>query len=71
MVFLWDVGDKSNYNAQKTHTENLFRMVAYCENKTDCRRAQLLHYFGELFDSKICRDSAETACDTCAQQVRI
>ncbi|RXG58489.1 Bloom syndrome protein-like [Armadillidium vulgare] len=49
--------DKENWEAKKTHYDNLFRMVAYCENKTDCRRAQLLNYFGEIFDREDCRKS--------------
>jgi bloom syndrome protein len=61
--------DRSNFNAQKNHLDNLFRMVAYCENKADCRRAQLLQYFGELFDTKLCKQSPETACDNCSHTV--
>ncbi|KAB7499389.1 Bloom syndrome-like protein [Armadillidium nasatum] len=57
--------DKENWEAKKTHYDNLFRMVAYCENKTDCRRAQLLNYFGEIFDREDCRKSVATMCDNC------
>lgn len=69
LYLLSGLGDKSNYNAQKTHLDNLFRMVAYCENKTDCRRAQLLQYFGEVFESKLCKETPETACDICLKTV--
>lgn len=31
-------------------------------NTTDCRRAQVLNYFGELFDPQLCGG----ACDICA-----
>ncbi|KAL9933079.1 hypothetical protein V8E36_007797 [Tilletia maclaganii] len=43
---------------------NLHQVISYCLNKTDCRRVQVLHYFGEIFSSgdchhycDICRDS--------------
>ena len=28
------------------HFDNLNYMVQFCENRMDCRRTQLLHYFG-------------------------
>ncbi|CAG8573731.1 9751_t:CDS:2 [Racocetra fulgida] len=40
---------------------NLRRMLKYCENKYDCRRQQILAYFGELFNSNQCRKT----CDNC------
>ena len=47
--------------------DNLYRVVQYCENVTECRRVQLLHYFGETdFDPSQCRSRPDTVCDTCA-----
>ncbi len=43
---------------------NLFRIVQYCENESDCRRLQLLEYFAEQFDDKLCKTSS-TPCDNC------
>ncbi|XP_021933104.1 Bloom syndrome protein homolog isoform X2 [Zootermopsis nevadensis] len=60
--------DRDNHAAKKTHNENLWRMVAFCENKTDCRRAQQLNYFGENFDRKLCIATRATTCDNCLQQ---
>jgi bloom syndrome protein len=41
-------------------------MSQYCDNNTDCRRAQILEYFGEIFDRKNCIESKMgTACDNC------
>ena len=60
-------GDKdANPETRKVHMDNLYRVVQYCENKVDCRRAQLIHYFGEHnFDSSECRESPDTTCDNC------
>ncbi|KAG8222765.1 hypothetical protein J437_LFUL007832 [Ladona fulva] len=60
--------DRSNFEANKTHLDNLWRMVAFCENKVDCRRAQQLNYFGENFDRAKCIAIHSTACDNCLQQ---
>jgi superfamily II DNA helicase RecQ len=37
------------------------RVVQYCMNNTDCRRAQVLGYFGETFLKKDCHKT----CDNC------
>lgn len=39
----------------------LGRMVQYCENKSDCRRVELLTYFGERFQKEDCAHT----CDNC------
>ncbi|KAH8232553.1 hypothetical protein KR032_009329 [Drosophila birchii] len=53
------------YNIKKMHVDNLHRIVGYCENLTDCRRAQQLDYFGEHFTSEQCLENRQTACDNC------
>ncbi|KAH8355559.1 hypothetical protein KR200_005114 [Drosophila serrata] len=59
-------GDKAlQYNVKKMHVDNLHRIVGYCENLTDCRRAQQLDYFGEHFTSEQCLENKQTACDNC------
>ncbi|XP_058771804.1 ATP-dependent DNA helicase Q-like 4A [Vicia villosa] len=45
----------------ETNTENLLRMVGYCENDVDCRRFIQLVHFGEKFDSSTCQKT----CDNC------
>ncbi|KAG7204709.1 hypothetical protein KM043_005123 [Ampulex compressa] len=57
--------DNSNPAAIKTNMDNLFKMVSFCENRTDCRRAQQLNYFGEIFDRNECLANRTTTCDNC------
>lgn len=57
--------DTENEHAKRTHLDNLYRMVYFCENKTDCRRVQMLEYFGEIFNKDLCLSSPLTACDNC------
>ena len=55
-----DAGDGSN--EQKERQRNMLRrMVQFCENKSDCRRVQVLGYFNEEFRSQHCRGT----CDNC------
>lgn len=57
---------RGDYEVFKVHVENLYRMSQYCDNNTDCRRTQILEYFGEIFDRKNCIESKmNTACDNC------
>ncbi len=68
LIYLAD--SSSNYDAKKVHLDNLYRMVAYCENAIDCRRAQQLQYFGESFNSQLCKQNARAVCDNCSSKVR-
>ncbi|KAH8359399.1 hypothetical protein KR093_006512 [Drosophila rubida] len=56
------------YHVKKIHVDNLHRIVGYCENLTDCRRAQQLDYFGEHFTSEQCLANRQTACDNCLKK---
>ncbi|XP_066993221.2 recQ-like DNA helicase Blm isoform X2 [Anabrus simplex] len=60
--------DRENLATKQTHMDNLWRMVAFCENRTDCRRIQQLNYFGELFCQEQCLANRTTACDNCLQK---
>ncbi|XP_022785199.1 Bloom syndrome protein homolog isoform X2 [Stylophora pistillata] len=54
-------------DSKQVDMDNLFRVVQYCENVSECRRVQLLHYFGEMsFDPSQCRARSDSTCDTCA-----
>ncbi|KAF9052374.1 ATP-dependent DNA helicase [Hymenopellis radicata] len=39
-------------------------VMQYCENDTECRRVQLLQFFGEKFDPALCR----RRCNNCANR---
>lgn len=60
--------EKQSPAQERVHMENLYRMVQYCENETDCRRVQLLEYFAEQFDPALCRDGT-TPCANCQSNV--
>ena len=54
--------------AKATHFNNLHSMVHFCENVMDCRRVQLLAYFGEIkFKASFCKDHPKVICDNCAR----
>lgn len=55
-----------NYHTRETHVNNLYSMVHYCENITECRRIQLLAYFGEIgFNPDFCKKYPDVSCDNC------
>ncbi|NWZ55705.1 BLM protein, partial [Haliaeetus albicilla] len=58
-----------NSHTRQTHFNNLYSMVHYCENVVDCRRIQLLAYFGETdFNPTFCKDHPEVICDNCSRK---
>lgn len=52
-----------------THMDNLYKMVAFCENTTDCRRTLQLNYFGEIFNRDQCIANKVATCDNCRSKV--
>lgn len=50
-----------DFNTKARHKEMLNRVIQYCQNSTDCRRKQVLQYFNETFDVRLCRGG----CDNC------
>ncbi|XP_065912023.1 recQ-like DNA helicase BLM isoform X3 [Dysidea avara] len=61
------IRNEGTYEQQRVHIENVHHVVQYCENHSDCRRAQLLHYFAEEFDPAMCKEDMRSVCDNCAQ----
>jgi bloom syndrome protein len=53
-------GDGSREQKQRQH-DMLRNVIQYCENKSDCRRAQVLSYFSEQFRPENCMGT----CDNC------
>ncbi|XP_005798332.1 Bloom syndrome protein isoform X1 [Xiphophorus maculatus] len=59
---------EGNKHSKTTHYNNLHSMVHFCENVMECRRIQLLAYFGELkFNRNFCKDHPDVSCDNCAK----
>ncbi|KAI8097856.1 P-loop containing nucleoside triphosphate hydrolase protein [Gilbertella persicaria] len=58
--FLIDQGDGS-WEQKQRQRNNLNTMIRFCDNTTDCRRKQIMGYFGEKFDTALCR----RMCDNC------
>ena len=55
-----DEGDGS-YEQKNRQREMLRNVVQFCENKSDCRRVQVLEYFSEHFRPEDCN----ATCDNC------
>ena len=58
--FMVDKGEGS-YEQKQQQRDNLREVIQFCENRIDCRRQLVLHYFGEKFDSANCNKT----CDNC------
>ncbi|XP_041081943.1 Bloom syndrome protein homolog [Polyodon spathula] len=57
-----------NRHTKQTHYNNLNSMVHFCETVVDCRRIQLLAYFGETnFNPNFCKEHPEVICDNCSR----
>jgi len=67
---LFLVGGGATYETKKVRFHNLCRIVSYCENKVDCRRAMQLNYFDEKFDKAQCIANEKTTCDNCRIKVQ-
>ena len=56
------IDDGEGSSEQKHRQREMLRnVVQFCENKTDCRRVQVLEYFNEQFRAEDCN----AACDNC------
>lgn len=73
-VLFWSYGDAIKHErfindgeGTREHKESKRRdlraIQQYCVNKTDCRRTQVLQYFGETFSSEMCGGTCDN-CDT-------
>ena len=49
--------------------DNVEPMVEYCRNEKDCRRQQLLTYFGlGDIEANVCLPNSEAICDNCERR---
>uniref|UniRef100_A0A674CTY8 ATP-dependent DNA helicase n=1 Tax=Salmo trutta TaxID=8032 RepID=A0A674CTY8_SALTR len=61
-----------NHHTKATHLNNLHSMVHFCENVMDCRRIQLLAYFGEhKFNPGFCKEHPDVIFSTCSISLSI
>ncbi|KAF2657794.1 hypothetical protein K491DRAFT_714090 [Lophiostoma macrostomum CBS 122681] len=61
------IEDGDGSREQKQRQRDMLRnVVQYCDNKTDCRRVQVLNYFSERFRPEDCHDT----CDNCRSDVQ-
>ncbi|KAF2500293.1 hypothetical protein BU16DRAFT_478598 [Lophium mytilinum] len=51
------------WEQKERQREMLRNVVQFCENRSDCRRVQILKYFSESFDREDCNDT----CDNCIE----
>lgn len=59
------MGSDGNWSQKQRQLGMLNRMVTYCDNPADCRRVEVLSYFGEAFDKADCKKT----CDNCRKGV--
>lgn len=65
LVKLMDLDTSISMEVKRIRTNNLRKIVNYCENVIDCRRAIQLNYFSENFTRAQCLSQRDTACDNC------
>lgn len=58
---------EGSYTQKQRQRESLRDVIQYCENRIDCRRSLILHYFGEAFDRRDCNKT----CDNCESQKEV
>lgn len=65
LVKLMDLDTTISMELKRVRTNNLRKIVNYCENVIDCRRSIQLNYFAENFTREQCLTDRDTACDNC------
>jgi bloom syndrome protein len=64
MNSLIDQDDKLEPESKQRQKDSINEVVRYCQNKTDCRRSQVLAFFNETFDPAKCLGG----CDVCLNE---
>jgi len=57
---------EGSYDQKERQRQMLRNVVQFCENRSDCRRVQVLNYFGEAFS----KDKCNASCDNCKSKSR-
>ena len=57
---------EGGYEQKERQRQMLRNVIQFCENRSDCRRVQILNYFGEAFSKEKCNAS----CDNCKSNSR-
>ena len=57
--------DEADSLGKKTHDDNLWQMVRYCENMSFYRMMQQLQNFRGFFDTSKCVEMMDKRCDNC------
>lgn len=60
-------GEKTSLEEKKRQEDGVRSVVRYCSNSVDCRRVQLLQYFGQNFSPSRCKKS----CDNCIDSTEV
>ena len=57
---------EGSYEQKERQRQMLRNVIQFCENRSDCRRVQILNYFGEAFT----KDKCNASCDNCKSNSR-
>ncbi|KHJ36375.1 putative qde3-like protein [Erysiphe necator] len=60
--FIFEGEDSKSQEQKDREWEMLQTMIGYCDNQADCRRMQVLRYFGENFSKDECQHSCDNCC---------
>src|ERR1700753_1393689 len=56
--------DKASDEEKKHQMDGVREVIAYCQNEVDCRRMQVLQYFGQKFNPSECKGKCNNCKDT-------
>lgn len=69
MSLIGNASKNTTIETRKLRNQNLNDVAYYCANNVECRRVQVLRYFGEVFDARNCWMNRDAVCDNCIQAV--